>query len=120
MVRSSRLWVWCLALGACLGAGEARAQGSRAFSLRGSPKVLAAFRQVVARPSLSTVRVKCDGKDAALGTVVRADGWILTKATHRLEDAGWLQNSALFIWKQTSQWRGRRSTVLESAQDSLI
>src|SRR5262245_15950743 len=83
MVASYRLWVWGLALAGCLagGVGEARGQGASRFSLRGSPKVLAAFRQVVARPSDSTVRVKCDGKDAALGTVVRADGWILTKAT---------------------------------------
>ncbi len=46
-----------------------------------STKVLAAFRKVVAQPSRSTVRVRCDGKDAALGTVVGADGWILTKAS---------------------------------------
>jgi len=43
--------------------------------------VLTAFREVVARPSQSAVRVQCDGKDAALGTVVAADGWVLTKAS---------------------------------------
>jgi len=46
-----------------------------------SPGVLTAFRSVVARPSESTVRVFCDDKEAALGTVVSADGLILTKAS---------------------------------------
>jgi serine protease Do len=48
---------------------------------RSSPGVLKAFRAVVAKPSASTVRVQCDGKDAALGTVIGPDGWILTKAS---------------------------------------
>jgi serine protease Do len=48
---------------------------------RNAPKVLAAFRPVVATPSHFTVRVQCDGKDAALGTVVGPDGWVLTKAS---------------------------------------
>jgi len=48
---------------------------------RGSPRVLSAFRDAVSRPGRSTVRVLCDGKDSVLGTVVGADGWILTKAS---------------------------------------
>jgi serine protease Do len=48
---------------------------------KSSPAVLAAFREVVAKPSESTVRVLCDDKEAALGTIVAADGWIITKAT---------------------------------------
>jgi serine protease Do len=48
---------------------------------KSSLDVLAAFRAVVARPSESTVRVLCDGKEAALGTIVGADGWVLTKAS---------------------------------------
>src|SRR4051794_30618072 len=47
---------------------------------RMSPKVLAAFKPVVAGPRASVVRVKAAGKDVALGTVVAADGLILTKA----------------------------------------
>ena len=47
----------------------------------GSPLVISAFAEVVAKPSKSTVRVRCDGKDVALGTVVGADGWVLTKAS---------------------------------------
>jgi serine protease Do len=36
---------------------------------------------VVAEAARSTVRVLCDEKDAALGAVVGADGWVLTKAS---------------------------------------
>ena len=43
--------------------------------------VKAAFRQVVAKASRCVVRVKCDGRDAVLGTIVGPDGWILTKAS---------------------------------------
>jgi serine protease Do len=52
---------------------------------KSSPGVLRAFRTVVAKPSLSTVRVQCNGKDVALGTVVGPDGWILTKASELKE-----------------------------------
>ena len=47
---------------------------------RSNPTFLKAFKDVVAKPSESTVRIQCDGKDAALGMVVGPDGWILTKA----------------------------------------
>jgi serine protease Do len=46
-----------------------------------SPKVMALFKDVVSKPSQSTVRITCDGKEAALGTIVGAEGWILTKAS---------------------------------------
>jgi serine protease Do len=46
---------------------------------RSSPAVKAAFKSVIAGPNKSTVRVQADGKDAAYGTIVAADGWILTK-----------------------------------------
>ena len=44
-----------------------------------SPQLVGLFRDVVAKPNKSTVRVMADGKEAALGVVVSADGWILTK-----------------------------------------
>jgi serine protease Do len=47
--------------------------------IKSSPKFLAAFRKSVAKPAESTVRVQCNGKDTALGIVVSADGFILTK-----------------------------------------
>ena len=45
------------------------------------PHVLAAFREVIAAVNQSTVVVRCDGEDAALGGIVGPDGWVLTKAT---------------------------------------
>jgi serine protease Do len=45
------------------------------------PHVLAAFRDVVASVNQSTVVVRCNGKDEALGGIVGSDGWVLTKAT---------------------------------------
>jgi len=39
------------------------------------------LQEVVAAAAKCAVRIKCDGKDAALGTVVGPDGWILTKAS---------------------------------------
>ncbi len=56
--------------------GEATAQRRRGPE---APSLSKLFREVVAQPSQSTARVRCDGKDVALGTVVGADGWILTK-----------------------------------------
>ena len=50
-------------------------------SERTHSKVLAAFRDVVSEPSKSTVRVYSDGHKAALGAVVAADGFVLTKAS---------------------------------------
>jgi len=48
--------------------------------LRTNPKFIAAFREVVKPHVAVTVRIQCDGKDTCLGTIVGADGWILTKA----------------------------------------
>src|SRR5438270_14100307 len=82
-VRGRRLaWLAALVIGLAV-AGGARAE--RAELLKSSPKVLAAFRAVVARPSQSTVRVLCEGKEVALGTVVAADGWVVTKFSELLK-----------------------------------
>jgi Trypsin-like serine proteases, typically periplasmic, contain C-terminal PDZ domain len=43
--------------------------------------VLAAFREAVAAPANSTVQVYCDSHTAALGTIVDAGGYIVTKAS---------------------------------------
>jgi len=45
------------------------------------PEVLAPFKAIVAKANESTVRVRGDDKDVALGTVVFSDGFILTKAS---------------------------------------
>jgi serine protease Do len=78
------LTVSCLAF--ALSRTPAQERLNRDASLQtNSPKILKAFRAVVAKPSQSTIRVECEGKDAALGTVVGPDGWILTKASELKE-----------------------------------
>ncbi|MEM8945703.1 MAG: trypsin-like peptidase domain-containing protein [Planctomycetota bacterium] len=51
------------------------------WRLTDSPHIRAAFREVVATPRLATVRVRTDGRDTALGGIVGANGWIITKAS---------------------------------------
>jgi serine protease Do len=53
----------------------------RSAPIRNSPAVTAAFKNVVAKPSESTVRIFSDEAEAALGTIVTADGWIISKAS---------------------------------------
>lgn len=59
----------------------APAAAQAADTHKASDKVLAAFHDVVNGPRQSVVRVRCNDSDVALGTVVGADGWILTKAS---------------------------------------
>ena len=59
---------------------SAQAQNGPADFLRANPKFVQSFRDAVQKSTLSTVRLQCDGTDTALGTIVGADGWILTKA----------------------------------------
>ncbi len=72
----------CIAAAAVLSwTGAAQAQASSRDPHRNNPFIIKLFRSVVAGPSDGTVRVQCDGKNAALGTIVGAEGWILTKAS---------------------------------------
>lgn len=48
---------------------------------RNGADVKATFRPVVAAANRCVVRIKCDDQEAALGTIVGPDGWILTKAS---------------------------------------
>jgi serine protease Do len=64
------------------GGAQAQWEGGRSkVFLRTNPKFLDVFREVVAHPSRSTVRVRCDDEDVALGTIVGKEGWVLTKAS---------------------------------------
>jgi serine protease Do len=78
---SRRAWLAAVVVGLCLQPAMLLAQGrqGRPDLQKSSPKVLQAFREVVKKAGECTVRVQCDGKDAALGTVIAADGWVLTK-----------------------------------------
>jgi serine protease Do len=64
--------------------GAAEAQNSKGKQAeleasRNNPVIVKAFRDVVKKPSEYTVRVLAGEKEVALGTIVGADGWILTK-----------------------------------------
>jgi serine protease Do len=48
-------------------------------NLRNGRDVRSAFQSATSAADAATVRILCAGKDAALGTVVGSDGWILTK-----------------------------------------
>ena len=71
----------CVALTLAAAAPAQQRSPRDAANQRSSPKVLAAFRSVVAKAAQGTVRIKCDGKETALGVVVKPDGWIITKAS---------------------------------------
>jgi len=75
---------------------------------RASGKFLAPFRTVVQKANESTIRIRCDDKDAALGTVVFADGFILTKAselkgavTVRMKDGGEYEADVVSMHRET-------------------
>lgn len=75
---------------------------------RGSSKFLAPFRTVVEKANESTVRIRCNDNDAALGTVVFSDGYILTKAselkgavTARMKDGGEYEADLVGVHKET-------------------
>jgi serine protease Do len=84
--KAARPYAWlaaacaALALTMCPARAQEKEKG-RDVPAKSDAKYLAAFRDVTAGPSASVARVLCEGKEAALGTVVGADGWVLTKAS---------------------------------------
>jgi serine protease Do len=96
----------CLVVALCLSLAPA-AQAQRVSFSRSSPGVVAAFKGVVATPSKSTVRILCDAKESALGTVVSADGYVVTKASElhgrvvcQLEDGRELEARTVGVHKR--------------------
>jgi serine protease Do len=64
--------------------GPARDRGRmrrEAAGGKNEPAVRSAFQQVLGKASAATVRVLADGEEVALGTVVDADGYLVTKAS---------------------------------------
>jgi len=51
------------------------------WRMKNGPHVRLAFREVVADARQATVRVRGEGRDIALGAIVGAEGWVLTKAS---------------------------------------
>lgn len=72
-----------LTLFAAAGTAEAQRQAGSASrgTPRSHPKIVEAFKPAVAKAADSTVSVRIDGKQVALGVVVDAAGYILTKDT---------------------------------------
>jgi len=77
MVRSTRRHVLAIVI-ALAAAVQLAAQTPDQYR-KTNPQLLATMAEVVSKPNTFTVRVKCNDKDAALGTIVRPDGWIVTK-----------------------------------------
>jgi serine protease Do len=71
--------MWGLVVAAACGLPAAAAPPE--VAPRTSAAFLKPFRGAVAAAGKATVAVRCAGKDAALGAVVGADGWVLTKAS---------------------------------------
>lgn len=81
MTRLHRDWRAWLALVLVLGLVTVEPVQAQKVIRKNDKQVLTAFREVVAKPSHWTVVVSADGKDAAYGTIVGQDGWIVTKAS---------------------------------------
>jgi serine protease Do len=65
-----------------LGSVQARGDSDRGVTYgKSSPKLLQDLIPIASQASRSTVLVLCDGRATALGTVVRKDGYIVTKAS---------------------------------------
>jgi len=69
-----------LALSLALGAAPVFAQGD----VNGKHSLTKLFQEAAAPAAGSTVRIRCDSKDAVLGTIVDAKGLILTKGSEVL------------------------------------
>ena len=84
MVRVSRSWIAVVvAMVMLCSAPMASAQfrrGGREYAKNADP-VKTAFRDVVKGARSSTVTILGDGKEVALGAIVEADGWIISKAS---------------------------------------
>jgi len=77
--------------------GAARLQAQDQKFQRTNPQLLAAMSGVVEKASHYTVRIQCNDDDAALGTVVQPDGWIVTKASElKTEPTCFLQDGRKF------------------------
>lgn len=78
------------------------------LSERNRAKLLAPFQAIVADANAATVRILCDDKETALGTIVAPDGYILTKASElrgavsvKLGDGSLLDAATVSVHKPT-------------------
>lgn len=82
MLYRTRPWMGTLlALLLLVPAADAAAQQLAKSRLKSGYAIRFAFREVVADAGQATVRVLADGEDAALGTIVSSEGYVVTKAS---------------------------------------
>ena len=86
---------------------------------RNGPDVKTPFRQVVQAANQCVVRIKCDGQDVALGTIVGPDGWILTKASEILTNGPRSSREARSPagFATGASWKRRRSVGIHPGLD---
>jgi serine protease Do len=65
--------------GNAIAQGKSGGAGAGGATRSNSAKILEVFKPVVAKTAAATVSVRLDGKQVALGAIVDADGYILTK-----------------------------------------
>lgn len=88
MMFRNRTWIGLLLTAILLLVGsEALAQQLAKSHLKNGYSTRFAFRDVVANAGRSTVRVLADGEEAALGTIVSADGFVVTKSSQLAGEA---------------------------------
>jgi serine protease Do len=68
------------------GSAHAQRKGFSGDANKNNSRILDLFKSVIAKPAASTVVVQIDGKQAALGTIVDADGYIITKDSELRND----------------------------------
>jgi len=86
-IRARVLWaVLVVPWMACPALAEDTKAADRTVSLKNSTRYLSAFQKVVSDAAKATVSVMCEGKVVCLGTVVKPDGHILTKASEVRHD----------------------------------
>lgn len=76
-IRFARLFL----VAACLFLGVGSASAQQPPKDTGKKLLVKLFSETVAAANEATVRIKCDGLEKALGTIVSADGYILTKGS---------------------------------------
>jgi len=86
---------------------------------RESPTLKNAFRPALMAASRSVVRVRCQNKDAALGTIVSTDGFILTESTNLHESIACVVGGKTFIAKRLGEAREQHLAMLRINAQNL-
>lgn len=82
--------------------------------------VMGAFRDVVGRPSKSTVRVYCDAELVALGTIVDVNGIVLTKDSELRSDSGKLRGKLVCELAEGSRYPAHVITTHQHTDLALL